>query len=105
MDHCFELPQPQAVDADAELLIAPEAGDETTVELFLSTTSMVPEIIPIQQLNLYLPVFLGVNSLTLTWPGVKLIGPSNKLLEITAFVQPLVPVSVISQRTGTPTLP
>ena len=55
---------------------------------------------PIQQLNLYFPGFGGVNSFTETWPGVKLMDPSNNLLEITAFVQPEVPVSVISHLTG-----
>lgn len=64
---------------------------------------MVPEIIPIQQLNLYLPDFSGVNSLMLVWPGVKEMFPSNKLLEIMALVQPLVPLSVISHLTGMPT--
>src|SRR3989304_4116573 len=71
-------------------------------ELLRSTTSIMPETMPIQQLNLYFPAFSGVNSLTLSCPGVSEICPSNKLREIIALVQPPVPVSVISHLTGTP---
>src|SRR5450756_176125 len=69
---------------------------------FASTTLMVPLTMPIQQLNWYWPGFVGVNSLTLVVPGVNWIWPENRALEMTALVQPEVPVSLISHLTGSP---
>ncbi len=77
---------------------------EPALVVFASTTLMTPVTIPIQQLNLYWPGFDGVNSFELVVPCARLIWPPNRSAEMTALVQPVVPVSVISHLTGTPAL-